>query len=86
MRAAPRAGSRRRTPPVIRWKCLLYREMEVSALSTATAICFPHGRLKETTTMQGPTLFYFGPQVEEFVRLCRPFSTVGVPMDKKGSA
>ncbi len=45
----------------------------------ATAICFPHGRLKETTTMQGPALFYFGAQVDEFVRLCSSFGNVCTP-------
>ena len=39
----------------------------------ASAVCFPTGRLTETTTMQGPSLFYFGHDVAGFVRRCRAF-------------
>jgi hypothetical protein len=51
----------------------------------ATAICFPCGRLKETTTLQGPALFYFGAQVDAFTRLCSPFGWVGIPLRKGGA-
>jgi hypothetical protein len=55
-------------------------------MAHATALCLPHGRLKETTTMQGATLFYFGEQVEAFTRLCKPFGLVLFPMHPKGGA
>lgn len=42
----------------------------------ATRLCHPRGRLKETTTLQGAALFYFGDKVDEFSRLCEPFGHV----------
>jgi len=52
----------------------------------AAAICCPRGRLKETTTMQEPALFYFGAQLDTFSRLCSPFGFVIYPVarDEKG--
>jgi hypothetical protein len=51
-----------------------------SLARSATAICFPTGRLTETTTMQGPSLFYFGEQVEMFIDLCQPFGHCWQPI------
>jgi hypothetical protein len=46
-------------------------------LDTATAVCFPKGRI--LFPLQGCALLYFGTQVDEFRRLCSAFGVVLKP-------
>jgi hypothetical protein len=49
------------------------------ALGTAaTAVCFPLGRLKWKSELQGQTVLYFGDNVEAFVTAFERFGPVGV--------